>query len=180
MTYYNQLLNVNNIPRQIVNKLITFIEDSEGNPANNDNLFKLLKYNTRDALSQPITMKDKIDLFKQNTDLSQNGVIFQRFNDDTFQEKISQLRIFIQGGSPIENVLSNVAVGFDIVVHNELMILNNGDNRALILLSELQKSLNGMDIGLGILTFVLRGGFSLLDFNNYFQGYRFIMGTRSI
>ena len=155
------------------------IENSVGDSISNDNLFKLLKYNTRDALSQPITMKDKIDLLEQNTDLSQNGVIFQRFNNDTFEEKITQLRIFIEGDSARDNVLTDVIVGFDILVHNDLVILNNGDNRSLIIMTELRSILNGMDIGLGILGFHLGGGSRLLDFNKNFQGYRMMMGTKS-
>ena len=172
--------NIRNIPRNIVGRLITYVVDTDGRADDNDNLFRLLRYNTRDALSQPITMQDKINILKQNTDLSQNGVIFQRFNDDTFQEKITQLRIYIQAGSAVNNTLSNVAVGFDIIVHNDIIILDNGENRSLILLHELMKTLNGAEnIGLGILDFNIGGGFTLIDFNKNFQGYRFILGTET-
>ena len=179
MAYYNQLSVMNDVPKQIVRNIITFVEDADGVSSNNDNLFKLLKYNSTDALSNSITTKDKIAVLNQNTDLAENGVIFQRFNDFTFEEKITQLRIFIQSGNPINNTLSNIIVGFDIVVHNDLNILDNGDNRSLIILNELLKTLNGMEIGLGILDFSIGGGFVLLDFNESFQGYRLTMGTRS-
>lgn len=181
MAYYNKLSNVNEIPKQIVKAFIEYENKLECDDTdNNDDLFKLLKYNTPDALSLPITIADKVSILKQNSNLSENGVIFQRFNSDTFEDKVSQIRIYIQSGRPSDNILSDIIVGIDIVVHNDLMILDKGDNRVLILLEELMKTLNGLNIGLGILSFNNRGSFQLLDFNKSFQGYRFMMGARSV
>lgn len=169
-TYYNQSINL----EEIANTLIEYIYAYE----NNDDIFKLLKYDTMDALSQPnLTFEEKIELKQPLEDFNKSGIILSRFTSIVVEDTVTQIRIYIQGDRYSNNVLSDVAVGIEVICHNDIILLKNGINRLLRMKTLIQQAINGENIGLGRLYY---GNSILLDFNDKFQGYRITFNTRTV
>lgn len=161
-TNFNRYTNLDNLDGQIFNYLI----NDESKYANN--LFRLLKYDTQDALYKPeLTIAEKRALlYTTNGDASDERVFFSPFVDDIFESQCSQLYIYVQKIIPQNHVISKVVIGFDLIVHNKISnvygdasvdnpcsnpseIDKEGNisifykNRATVMLKSLLASLNG-------------------------------------
>lgn len=177
MPYFNQLDLINNIPNQIALKLFE-----------NDNLFKLLKYDSPDALNRPITIEDKILLMNQDgsfEDIKENTRIWYDpfpINDQTIEDQRTELRIYEQEFIPDNNVLTKAIISFEIIVSNKLSRLDDGARRRNRVLQEIIQTLNGKQVGgIGLLFFDSRNSFCRMRyFTNTFTGFHLTMMTRTV
>lgn len=173
---YNQYTHI----REMGYNVISYLMKS------NDDLWKLLKYNTTDALSKPeLSMKEKSELVWGGThDIAKYRVFRSPFLDDSIEEQISQLRVYITSLNPDNHVIGTVDICLEVVVHNKIVNLEDGLSRPEVMLQELLKTLNGREInGVGKLFFDRRGSFyNLASMNRYnnrnFFGYSIIMSTK--
>ena len=163
-----QLESLDNILTNIAIKIV-----------DNLDLMKCLKFNTTDALLQSITEEQRYELINQDGDITNTRVFFQPFNNLTITEARSEIRIYHASFKPDNIYLTDIIVGFDIVVHNNLWRLDDGKRRPTTILKLLLGSLNGQDVNaIGNLSFVNRPC-SLRYFNDSFTGYTLYMSTRS-
>ncbi len=162
-----QLESLDNILTNIAIKIV-----------DNLDLMRCLKFNTTDALSQSITQDQCYELINQDGDITNTRVFFQPFNNQTITEERSELRIYHASFRPDNIYLTNIIVGFDIVVHNNLWRLDDGKRRPTTMVKLLLESLNGQDIGaIGNLT--MDRACSLRFFSDSFTGYTLYLKTRS-
>lgn len=167
MSEFIQLDNLDKILNNIAGLLIK-----------DDSLVKYLQFNTKDALSQSITDDKRYQLINQDGDITNTRIFFQPFNNQTLSDERTELRIYYAQFVPKNAYLSNISIGFDIVVHNKLWQVNGGKQRPIEILHELLKTLNGKEVkGIGELSFTNRGA-NLILYNNNFTGYSFAMSTK--
>ena len=168
MTNSIQLESLDNILTNIALKIV-----------DNVDLMKCLKFNSTDALSLSITDEQRYELINQDGDITNTRVFFQPFNNLTITDQRSELRIYHSSFKPENIYLTNIHIGFDVVVQNDLWRLDDGKRRPTTIIKLLLESLNGQDAGgIGLLTFVDRP-ISLRYFNDSFTGYTMYLKTRS-
>lgn len=161
-------------------KVITYLLE------NNEDIWKLLKYPTPDALNnENLTRREKSSLIYTGTgDMKDYRVFRQTFMDDIFDEQCSQLRVYITSVNPDTLSYGTVDIAVECVVHTKLINLINYENRLEVLLQQVIKTLNGADIGgIGRLFFDRNGSmYDLAKLNLYsnrnFYGYTVILSTR--
>jgi len=142
-----------------------------------EDLCKLLKYDTPNALSESITQEDIKLIFNQD-DISCR-IFYQPFNDKIMSEKRAELRIYIPYINPLYNkVMSDIDIGFDIVVHNDMWRLDDSIIRPLKILEILIEKLNGINIG-NAFDLEFKDKCRIVFYNDNFTGYTFIMKTKS-
>ena len=178
---YNRFTGLPSIPYNIVQYLF-----------NNDNLMKLLYYNTSDALSQPnLTDEQKRSMIyngEVNADdnsQSTNYKIFLSANpDDAISEQTSMLRVYKYRVMPTDKIVSKVVYCFELINHVKLMYLDNYTLRYENMFVELMRSLNGANGIQGISPLVFDKTMSSdcesrwTPFNNVnYQGERVTMCT---
>lgn len=152
----------------------------------NESLWKLLKYNTTDALSKPdLTLKEKRSLIYNGIGDSEGYNVFRcPFVDDAFTKEVSQIRIYALTVKPENRSVSTIDLAIDCITHVKLVNLDGAQNRAELMVEEVLKTLNGQDInGVGKLFFDARE--SMYDaarssiFNNrYFFGFQIVMSVK--
>lgn len=142
----------------------------------NNDLMKCLKFNSTDALSQPITEDQKYELINQDGDITNTRIFSQPFNNKVISDVRSELRIYYGLLKPENTILTNVYIGFDVVVHNALWRLDGDLQRPTKIIKELLLSLNNQQIGgIGKLYFYNDSSITLRYFNDNFTGYSFTM-----
>lgn len=153
----------------------------------NEDIWKLLYYNTTDALSQPnLTMEQKRNLIYTGTGDSEPYKVFRvPFLDDAFTEQTSQLRIYLGTLLPNNRSWSLNDIYFEVISHVKLSNLDNYQSRPERMLCELLSTLNGQEIG-GVGRLFFDASESMYDnaraniFNNRnFFGYTLIMSVRN-
>lgn len=141
--YFCTLENFNNIEKKIALRLI-----------DNQNLLKLLYYNGTDALSQPDLNDEQRYSMINQINQEHTKIFFSPYPSNTEEEKLSQIRITVDKITPKNNILSDIVFRCDVIVHNDLWAIDNGDTRPRQLVVEMLKSLNGKEVdGLGLLYF---------------------------
>lgn len=142
-------------------------------------LFKCLKYTTSDALSQADLTEDEIfELTNQEGDMKDTRVLFTPFNLNVDDTARTELRVFVRRFKPNNIYLANVEVSIQVITHNSLCRLDNGQQRLLVMIQEILKLLHGTDIGfIGNLLF--ENDISIGQYNSFFTGYELIPTTRS-
>lgn len=176
---YNQLDNIDKMVYKIIEVLML----------ENENLWKLLKYNTPDALSPSkpnLTIAEKrAMIYAGQEDSSKFNVFTDSYFDDAVTDVISQIRIFPDYITPKNHIQSIVDIGFQVVVHNKLGVLEDNTNRKLLIFKEIVKTLNGAQIG-GISSLRFDKKISAnckavrVDFSKFFSGYVFGMSVYSV
>jgi len=149
----------------------------------NDNLCKLLYYDSPDALKQVVSLDD-MDMIRDTlikgtiVNPKDKKIYLQPFINQTTEDKRSEIRIYPSFN--IENrVLIRCIFYIDIVINNDLWELSESLIRPLQILKELLNSLNGSDVqGIGLLT-CENESFNLVPFSSYFGGYRTRFTTRT-
>ena len=146
----------------------------------NIDLMRCLKFTTSNALLLPISESERYELINQDNDISETRVFFQPFNNQVLTDSRSEIRIYHSSFRPDNIYLTNINIGFDIVVHNELWRLDDGKRRPTTIIKLLLESLNGQDVGgIGNLYYV-DSPILLRYFNDSFTGYSMYLKTRSI
>ena len=119
---------------------------------NNENIFKMLKYNTYDCLSQPsLTFEEKMEMIYKNQDQQQDYRIFLNPLVENMQyDATTILKCFRYDNWPKNHLIAVVVYEFDILFGDKIaMVEYNGIpcNRADVMEMEIMKTLNGADIG---------------------------------
>lgn len=142
-------------------------------------LAKLLKFDTSDALSKNITQTEVDALFNQDEGNLDCRIFYQPFNDKNLSEKRAELRIYFPSINPLNNnILADINIGFDVVVHNQMWKLDDSIVRPLRIVKLLVNKLNGLNLG-NAYDLILQDRCRLILFNDNFSGYSFIMKTKS-
>lgn len=150
-----------------------------------EKLWKLIKYNTSDALEKPnLTEDEKIALIYNGSADSEPYRVFRiPFTDDASTAQICKIHIFPWRTDPYQRTNGYQTIMIQIVCHNKIGTLNDGRARCDVLLEELGKAINGADVaGIGMLTFDSSDGrpdyIEQRTWNNqsYF-GYEFALST---
>ena len=122
----------------------------------NEEIWKLLKYNTPDALSKPnLTIKEKRDLiFTGNGDSEDFRIFRSPFLDDAITSQEAQLRIYNSVLSPGNRSVGTVDICIECLCHNKIINLDNYESRIEVMIQQVLECLNGADIaGVGVLAF---------------------------
>lgn len=127
----------------------------------NDNLFKLLKYDTADALSKPnLTIDEKREMLyvdNENKDETQFNVFLKPLVSDELTKQCTQLRIYKTNIAPTNRLMSVLAYRFDTIIGSKMGLIYDEDDipcsRVDRIESEILSTLNGADIGIGRFSF---------------------------
>jgi hypothetical protein len=133
---YNQYEGLENIPDNIVTHMIN----------NNENLFKMLKYDDLSPLSHSnLTSTEKRTLiYKGETDSTPFRIFLQPSTDDAVSTQNSQLRVYIDNVYPEDRIKGLVTVTFEVLTHNKLNTIEKGHkSRSLSMANEVLKTFNG-------------------------------------
>jgi hypothetical protein len=146
---YNKFSTFSGISYNIVKYLIN----------NDDEIWKLLKYNSPDAWNKPnLTQNEKSSLIYDGTEIETDFRVFMDLGqEDSWNIQASTLRISPPTAKPNNYVWGSMEVGFEIYSHYRLNHLSNYTTRIDVATQRLIEVLNGADIdGLGRLYFDTR------------------------
>ena len=154
---------------------------------NNEDIWKLLKYNDNDALSPSNPNLSKSEkgslIYSGQPDASLYRVFMQPATDSAFEKQSTQLRVYPDIIIPHNRINGTVTMTFEIVSHADLNSLSNYGTRIVWIIQQLIKTFNGKNIkGVGNLAFDKQGcpydsaKQNLYNRKNYF-GYTLMMST---
>ena len=155
---------------------------------NNEDIWKLLKYDTQDALEKPnLTREEKAKLIYPGAsggDMDDYRVFRTPYLDDLTTNQQAQLRVYLESITPDTRLYGTVDVNIEVICHVKMIELNDYQNRAESIVWQVIKTLNGADVGgIGKLFFDRSGSFyDLIKMNRYnnrnFYGYTITMSTK--
>lgn len=155
---------------------------------NNEDIWKLLKYDTQDALEKPnLTREEKASLIYPGAsggDMDDYRVFRTPYLDDLTTNQQAQLRVYLESVTPDTLLYGTVDVNIEVICHVKMIELNDYQNRAESIVWQVIKTLNGADVGgIGKLFFDRNGSFyDLIKMNRYnnrnFYGYTITMSTK--
>lgn len=155
---------------------------------NNEDIWKLLKYDTQDALEKPnLTREEKAKLIYPGAsggDMDDYRVFRTPYLDDLTTNQQAQLRVYLESITPDTRMYGTVDVNIEVICHVKMIELNDYQNRAESIVWQVIKTLNGADVGgIGKLFFDRNGSFyDLIKMNRYnnrnFYGYTITMSTK--
>lgn len=155
----------------------------------NENLFKLLKYNTYDCLSMPnLTQDEKISMiWKDNDDMHNFNVFLTNIEANELVASKNILKIYKYDTLPENSVISTIVYRFDILYGTKNALVDYEGvpcSRGDCIEMEILKTLNGEDVaGVGYLQFnhelsrLCRSSMSIGN-NLTFTGTSLIMATQ--
>lgn len=178
MANFNKFTSLPFIPYRIIVALME-----------NDNFFKLLKYNTYDALSKPnLTEDEKIAMIcKDNEDMHNYNIFLTNVEPNELVQSKTILKIYRYDTLPDNYAMATVSYKMDILYGTKNAVVNYQGvpcARVDVMEMELMKTLNGADVaGVGLLQFnheLSRLSRSTLNIgNNYtFTGTSIVMATQ--
>ena len=175
---YNQYDGLQNFTLLIIQHLML----------NNEDIWKLLKYDTQDALEKPnLTREEKASLIYPGAsggDMDDYRVFRTPYLDDLTTNQQAQLRVYLESITPDTRLYGTVDVNIEVICHVKMIELNDYQNRAESIVWQVIKTLNGADVGgIGKLFFDRNGSFyDLIKMNRYnnrnFYGYTITMSTK--
>ena len=175
---YNQYDGLQNFTLLIIQHLML----------NNEDIWKLLKYDTQDALEKPnLTREEKAKLIYPGAsggDMDDYRVFRTPYLDDLTTNQQAQLRVYLESVTPDTRLYGTVDVNIEVICHVKMVELNDYQNRAESIVWQVIKTLNGADVGgIGKLFFDRNGSFyDLIKMNRYnnrnFYGYTITMSTK--
>ena len=175
---YNQYDGLQNFTLLIIKHLML----------NNEDIWKLLKYDTQDALEKPnLTREEKAKLIYPGAsggDMDDYRVFRTPYLDDLTTNQQAQLRVYLESITPDTRLYGTVDVNIEVICHVKMIELNDYQNRAESIVWQVIKTLNGADVGgIGKLFFDRNGSFyDLIKMNRYnnrnFYGYTITMSTK--
>lgn len=167
---YNRYTNLDGVEWRIIDFLINSTDTHA------ESLWKMLKYNTIDCLSQPsVPIKERRAMVYKDDGVSDDKNVFMMpYVNDSWTAQSARLDVFVDRIVPVNQVYSQVNIGFEIIVHNKINNIKNNANeisnpnpgefnnddelvikyksRATSLLAALLAELNGRDVaGVGTL-----------------------------
>lgn len=148
--YFNKYTDMPQIPYKI---LLYLME-------HNENLFKLLKYNTIDALSKPnLTIEEKKSLLYKDEGIETDYSLFLKpLVTDEMLEECSQLRFYKSVMIPMNNLNTVLTYEFDIIIGSKMTLVYDEQDipcsRTDLIEKELLSTLNGINLfGVGYFQF---------------------------
>ena len=175
---YNQYDGLQNFTLLIIQHLML----------NKEDIWKLLKYDTQDALEKPnLTREEKAKLIYPGAsggDMDDYRVFRTPYLDDLTTNQQAQLRVYLESITPDTRLYGTVDVNIEVICHVKMIELNDYQNRAESIVWQVIKTLNGADVGgIGKLFFDRSGSFyDLIKMNRYnnrnFYGYTITMSTK--
>lgn len=152
---YNNFLHMPQVPYKIIERLAT------NNSSSAENLWKLLKYATVDALAEDnLTFQEKMDMLwtPDKTNASQQNLfsvflkpLVSSALDDAVQQ--IQLRIYRYVGKPMNNVQANLGYNIDMYTSEMCSMVYDEDGymveRTDLMEAYILDVLNGADIEVG-------------------------------
>jgi len=151
---------------------------------NNEMIWKLLKYDDADAWNKPnLTFEEKGSLiYAGQSDGTPFKVFFDSGIPDVWTKESTIMRIYPYGIRPLNRTVSTSLVCFETYSHYRLNTLSNYKTRTVVIISEILKTLNGIEIdgGLGALFFDQSrdlGDKLLQSGSQPFKGYSVYMST---
>ena len=175
---YNQYDGLQNFTLLIIQHLML----------NNEDIWKLLKYDTQDALEKPnLTREEKAKLIYPGAsggDMDDYRVFRTPYLDDLTTNQQAQLRVYLESITPDTRLYGTVDVNIEVICHVKMIELNDYQNRAESIVWQVIKTLTGADVGgIGKLFFDRNGSFyDLIKMNRYnnrnFYGYTITMSTK--
>lgn len=178
MAKFNKFTSLPFIPYRIIVALMK-----------NDNFFKLLKYNTYDALSKPnLTDDEKAEMIcKDDNNMHDFNIFLTNIEPNELVKSKTILKLYRYDTMPDNGFLSTICYKFDILYGTKNAMVDYEGvpcARVDVMEMELMKTLNGADVaGVGLLQFnheLSRLSRSTLNIgNNYtFTGTSIIMATQ--
>lgn len=175
---YNRYNTIRDIGYLLISELIK----------NNDDIWRLLKYNTPDALTRDfLTLDEKRELIFDgitNPDSEQYRVFRQPFLDDAFEEQVTQLRCYLLSINPENRSVGTVTYAFETVCHLKIMSLANYENRLEVMVQQIMQTLNGVHVG-AVGEFVFDDNSSYFDLssmnmynNRNFMGFTTVLSCK--
>lgn len=173
---FNRFDNLENICYKIIEYLML----------NNERLWKLLKYNSNDALLQEnLTLEEKRKLIFTGNSVSKNYRVFlQPYLDDGFLEECAMIRVYPISIYPDNHLMGTVYIAIETISHVKIVNLMSDDemapikSRETVLLSEIYKTLNGRDVnGVGFLQFNREHGLQDKTLSNIWNNRNFFGHT---
>lgn len=143
---FNKFSNIPFIPYNIVLSLAT----NESESANN--IFKLLKYPSYDALLKPdLGFKEKVDMIWRNQDRMEDYRIFlTNIENNAISNSQTFLKCYRLDMYPKNHIVSEVCYEFDLLFAVKTSMVEHKNlpcNRADVFESELMNVLNGEEVG---------------------------------
>lgn len=123
-TSYNRFENLDGIETKILEHLIY----SESKHANN--LWKLLKYNTLNALSlDDVTVRERLQLVNNDSGYPVDKRVFlSPFMDDAWEVQCSSVYIFTERIKPIDPMKAVIGITVETVTHSKISVISgDGD-----------------------------------------------------
>ena len=175
---YNRYDTIRDIGYLLINELIK----------NNDDIWKLLKYNTPDALMRDfLTLDEKRALIFDgftNPDSEEYRVFRQPFLDDAFEQQVTQLRCYLLSINPENRSVGTITYALETVCHTKILSLANYENRLEVMVQQLFQTLNGVNVG-AIGEFVFDDNSSFFDLssvnmynNRNFMGFTTVLSCK--
>lgn len=175
---FNKFTGLPFIPYRIVEKL-----------TENENLFKLLKYNTYDCLgSDNLTLDEKLAMvWKDQPNMEDYNIFLTNIEANELSDSKTFLKIYKYDMLPDNPVLSTVAYKFDVLYGTKNALVEYQGvpcNRSDVIEMEIMKTLNGADVaGVGMLQFNhelsrLCRSMMTIGNNDTFTGTTIIMATQ--
>lgn len=157
----------------------------------NEDFWKLLKYNTPDALFEPnLTSVQKAALIYRSTnntypqDTTNYRVFINDLSDDLWPDESSIVRITLSTIVPENRTIGTITFDIDVLTHIKIDTLEGNKSRKVCLLSNVLGTLNGAEIkGIGLLAFSRQSSYedkailgSMTNGKNY-SGYKIVLST---
>lgn len=144
---YNQFNGYDEIPYQIINHLMD----------NNEEIWKLLKYDFPNATEEPILTKaEKAKLiYNGEEETTKFRVFMDTGQPDAVTKEMTILRISHWHISPKTRTTGLITISFQVYAHYKINHLSNYKTRNDVIINELIKTMNGVQVrgGLGVLFF---------------------------
>lgn len=144
---YNHFNDYDEIPYQIINHLMD----------NNELIWKLLKYDTPDAYLQlNLTKPEKAKLIYNGEEVTTDYRVFMDVGQpDAVTKEMTLLRISHWHITPKNRTTGIITISFQVYAHYKINHLSNYKTRNDVIINQLIKTMNGVQIkgGLGVLYF---------------------------
>lgn len=123
----NRYENLDSVETKILQHLIY------SNTKHANNFWKLLKYNTLNALSEPdLTVAERLELVNNDSGYPTDKRVFLApFVDDAWAEQCSSAYIFMERINPVNASTSFVTITVELVTHSKVAVVN-GDGDPLL------------------------------------------------
>ena len=130
-------------------------------------------------LNSDLDNNQKAVLVDQDPDnITTTRVFFVPLNPDIADSARSELRVFVRSFDPNNDHLAGLEISIQAICSNSIWRLEDGRQRPLVMVSEILKQLNGIDIGfVGLVKF--EKPIRIQQYNKLYTGYELIATTRT-